>query len=102
MNPIEVEWMMTTTVGDPELPELRDFLRRPPCMARAARRTAQTATYFPGNGQSAQTAKETCLSCPVRRECLEYALADPEVVGVWGGTTEGERWAMRRPTTVAS
>ena len=27
----------------------------------------------------------------MRRECLEAALADPELIGLWGGTTEAER-----------
>ena len=32
----------------------------------------------------------------VRRECLEAALADPELIGLWGGTTEAERREIRR------
>ena len=37
-----------------------------------------------------------CGDCPVRQECLEAALANAELVGLWGGTTDAERREMRR------
>lgn len=40
-------------------------------------------------------AKAVCAVCPVRDECLAEALVTP-VEGVWGGTTEQERRALRR------
>lgn len=58
--------------------------------------------FFPGRGQNTSLAKRICNGdpyrrppCPVRDECLEFALArnDP---GVWGGTSENERRTMRR------
>lgn len=39
-----------------------------------------------------------CAGCPVRAQCLAHALAQPELFGVWGGTTEGDRAALRRTT----
>ncbi len=36
-------------------------------------------------------AKSICSSCPVRQECLEYALSIPEPHGIWGGMNESER-----------
>jgi WhiB family redox-sensing transcriptional regulator len=36
-------------------------------------------------------AKQICLTCTVRRECLEYALSIREPHGIWGGLTENER-----------
>lgn len=39
-------------------------------------------------------AKAVCASCPVRGECLDYALEIREPHGVWGGLTEVERRAM--------
>jgi WhiB family redox-sensing transcriptional regulator len=39
-------------------------------------------------------AKEVCFKCIVRTACLEYALANLETYGVWGGTTEDEREEM--------
>jgi WhiB family transcriptional regulator, redox-sensing transcriptional regulator len=35
-------------------------------------------------------AKTICSRCPVIRECLQYALVTQEI-GIWGGTTDGER-----------
>ena len=39
--------------------------------------------------------KAVCDACPVQRECLDYALAHPTLVGCWGGTTERERRRLR-------
>ncbi len=37
-----------------------------------------------------------CAGCPVRVDCLNYALSRPEKYGVWGGLSEDERAAERR------
>jgi len=37
-----------------------------------------------------------CEACPIRQECLEAVLADPDLVGLWGGTTDAERRELRR------
>lgn len=57
--------------------------------------------FFPlgSTGQplaQAEAAKHLCLGCPVRQLCLHYALETNQVTGVWGGTTEDERRALRR------
>ncbi len=41
-------------------------------------------------------AKAVCGRCPVRLNCLSYALETSQD-GIWGGTTSDERLAMRRP-----
>ncbi|MEW2079172.1 WhiB family transcriptional regulator [Streptomyces sp. NPDC012403] len=41
-------------------------------------------------------AKAVCRRCPVTRQCLAWAVDMGPVEGIWGGTTEGERRAMRR------
>lgn len=41
-------------------------------------------------------AKAVCHRCPVRAECLDWALAAGVNDGVWGGTSEDERRALRR------
>lgn len=38
-----------------------------------------------------RVAKEFCNRCPVRRQCLEYALANEEQFGMFGGKTPRER-----------
>lgn len=41
-------------------------------------------------------AKRICRACPVRQRCLSWALGQAVLSGVWGGTTEEERRALRR------
>lgn len=43
-----------------------------------------------------EAAKAVCSTCPVRQECLDYALAAGETEGVWGGLDPRERYRMRR------
>lgn len=38
-----------------------------------------------------RTAKAICSMCPVRTDCLEFALASDSARGVWGGLTQNER-----------
>ena len=40
-------------------------------------------------------AKAVCFGCAVRAACLSYALATGQA-GIWGGTTQEERHAIRR------
>ena len=42
-----------------------------------------------------RTAKGICWLCPVKRECLEWALATDQQAGIWGGLTEDERRTLR-------
>lgn len=48
-------------------------------------------------------AKEVCRGCVVREACLEYALANREDYGIWGGMSERERRrVLKRRRQVAS
>lgn len=51
------------------------------------------AIFFPGprDHQEIAEAKELCGWCPVRGECLDFALENDLKEGVWGGLTEAER-----------
>lgn len=40
-------------------------------------------------------AKRICDGCPLRIDCLEYALNNTEI-GIWGGTTEEQRNQIKR------
>ena len=46
------------------------------------------------------SAKAICAQCPVKRDCLDYAVAIREPHGIWGGLNELERrvHAERRAT----
>jgi WhiB family redox-sensing transcriptional regulator len=52
--------------------------------------------FFPEKGGSTREAKRICSGCEVRAECLEYALANDERFGIWGGMSERERRKQRR------
>ena len=57
---------------------------------------ADPEAFFPEKGESSRAALAICLRCPVRRECLAFALEHDERYGVWGGTTEMQRRELRR------
>lgn len=57
--------------------------------------------FHPGNARDARPAKRICAVCPVRAECLAVALPEPDLRGVWGGTSEHERRIMRREQVAA-
>ncbi|MCZ9346675.1 WhiB family transcriptional regulator, partial [Streptomyces sp. TRM76130] len=46
-----------------------------------------------------EQAKAVCRRCPVRERCLEWALDSGQSIGVWGGTDENERRALKRRLT---
>ncbi|MEV5885871.1 WhiB family transcriptional regulator [Streptomyces sp. NPDC052020] len=43
-----------------------------------------------------EQAKAVCRTCPVREQCLQWALETGQSIGVWGGTSEDERRALKR------
>ena len=63
-----------------------------------------TEVFYPGQGESAAPAKRVCAACPVRVECLTYALDNHEQHGIWGGLSIRERYRARRdqPATTAA
>ena len=52
--------------------------------------------FHPGRGESLAEARAVCAQCPVRVQCLDWALTWPERQGVWGGTSELDRRRMQR------
>lgn len=86
---------------DLDLDDLSAFLSEPPPAEldwRELGLCAQTDpdAFFPEKGGSTREAKLICSSCEVRAECLEYALANDERFGIWGGLSERERRRLRR------
>lgn len=76
----------------------RPWVRRALCMG------ADPELFFPdGTGAPAlrdeARAKAICAGCPVRSDCLEWALGVGEAEGIWGGTTPYERRLLRRGRT---
>lgn len=67
----------------------------------AACRTEDPDLFFPigTTGPAvvqAEQAKAVCRRCPVREPCLQWALETGQSIGVWGGTSETERRALKR------
>lgn len=76
------------------VPRSLDWQRRAACRT-GQQIDVQTADAFFPLGRPLKSVKEMCVDCPVRAECLQYALSADELEGIWGGTTTKEREAMR-------
>jgi len=50
-----------------------------------------------GRNDQAKKAREICRDCPVRIDCLDFAMSflDGELPGIYGGLTELERQELR-------
>jgi WhiB family transcriptional regulator, redox-sensing transcriptional regulator len=82
--------MMTTTADN-----LADW------WSLAACQSADPDLFFPISGSGpalgqVRQAKAVCADCPVRTDCLSYALAADPLHGVWGGMSEEERRRLRQ------
>ncbi|MFV0316952.1 MAG: WhiB family transcriptional regulator [Microthrixaceae bacterium] len=53
--------------------------------AEARCRDLPTERFFTDDVDEISMAKQVCLSCPVRSECLDSAVARHEQFGIWGG-----------------
>jgi WhiB family redox-sensing transcriptional regulator len=58
--------------------------------------------WFPDKGGSTRVPKQICAGCPIKAECLAWAIATDERYGVWGGLSEKERRALKRRQQVAA
>lgn len=57
---------------------------------------AKDPEAFHRQGLRQEQAEVLCEGCRVVVECRSFALADPRLIGVWGGTTAEERQRLRR------
>lgn len=63
--------------------------------------TTDPEIFFPpkgaggGSEYGTKAARRMCMGCPYRVECLNWAIKNSET-GIWGGTTERDRKALRR------
>ena len=93
---------MTTDLGDPRMREIADALvgtldiEDADWHDRALCAQTDPEAFFPEKGGSTREAKKICEGCPVRAECLAYALAHDERFGIWGGLSERERRRLKR------
>lgn len=73
-----------------EIAEDRVWAQRANCMG------VDPELFFPQRGSSTREAKQVCRGCVVQEDCLEYAIANGEKFGIWGGLSERERRRVRR------
>ncbi|WP_275936249.1 WhiB family transcriptional regulator [Sinosporangium album] len=68
-------------------------------MRHAACRDVDPEIFFPIGSAPTRSqlalARHVCARCPVSALCLNYALDTGQTAGVWAGTTEQERRALR-------
>jgi WhiB family redox-sensing transcriptional regulator len=76
-------------------------------LSAACRGLASAAFFHPDGERGAsrvrreRAAKAICATCPVRQDCLDWALKVREPYGVWGGKTSEERALLiRRPPSI--
>ena len=77
------------TMPGPVTPPLEDWHGRGLCTGEAP------DIFFPARGDPGTQARKICAACPVRRDCLEYAMEADEF-GVWGGLDQQERRNLKR------
>ncbi len=102
MNVITQTLTLVGATGGVDAPSLIEMLDDPGAATeqdwqeRALCAQTDPEAFFPEKGGSTREAKRICSGCEVRAECLEYALAQDERFGIWGGLSERERRRLRR------
>jgi WhiB family redox-sensing transcriptional regulator len=57
--------------------------------------------FFDPTARAERRAKSICAQCPVRLDCLAYALSVRAEFGVWGGLNGKERSSVLRRSRMA-
>ena len=68
---------------------------------KAACRGLDSEVFFCPNKETQEIALRLCNQCPVKRECLEFALAEEQTEGVWGGKLPEDRVKMKAAAQAA-
>lgn len=97
-HPLVVEGVDNEPVWIGLHPQLEDFSDEGELGWQTDALCAQTdpEAFFPEKGGSTRDAKKVCGACNVKAQCLEYALANDERFGIWGGLSERERRRLRK------
>lgn len=83
-----------------EGPIVREWVERAACAG------VDPELFFPSErGQKSvdqsRAARKVCAVCPVRQECLDYAVENREQWGIFGGMNRDERRAYAKSRRVA-
>lgn len=84
-----------------DLTTVAELFGRPAWQRYGACCGADIETFVPSIGGNFTKARELCRVCTVRQECLDFAMANEEVMGMWGMTTAPERRQLRASRGVA-
>lgn len=77
-KPTDLSWQPAALCAQPEYAEYKEF-------------------FFSADPKEKYAAKNLCFQCPVREDCVKWALENKEIWGVWGGRDENE---IRRTLSV--
>ncbi|MBB5077226.1 WhiB family transcriptional regulator [Nonomuraea endophytica] len=69
---------------------IHDWTEQAACLEVDPELFFPVSTHGPGEEQ-VMAAKAVCARCPVREQCLAYALDTRQAEGVWGGTDPAQR-----------
>ena len=86
------------TLGYKPIPPMGTWAEQAACIGM------DTNLFFPDKGDGrhegsvtqVDVAKVVCARCPVRADCLDYAIRTHQKHGVWGGKTPKERRPLTR------
>lgn len=79
VKPGDLDWQADSVCAQGEHEKIRDY-------------------FFSTNPTEKYQAKNLCFLCPVRKDCLKWALETKQIWGIWGGKDEGE---IRRTLSVS-
>lgn len=80
---------------------MSEVVQPPAFMARGLCGQVDPEVFFPEPGQSSLYAKRVCAVCPVRRQCLSWAVETGQQWGIWGGMSAREMRALRKERRAA-
>lgn len=92
---------MFSLLPEPDYPDFEEF-GPPPCTQTDPEaffsEDAPEGSMVKGRGtyRYEREAKLVCMDCEYMHACRAYAMKRPEIVGIWGATTEMDRSKIRR------
>lgn len=78
-----------------KVPLARDY-DKTPCQKNDPEIWFPSGENFPEDVAKIKTAKSLCAVCHEQTKCLSFAVTNKVRYGIWGGTTEEERWTLIR------
>lgn len=80
--------------------EREDWVKDAACRGRAIKQES-SHEFFPTKGEhgftaATETALQLCARCPVKEECLDFAVRNGIEYGIFGGLTGRERRNIRK------